>query len=429
MWLKVVALLTALSVLVIAALLIFQVGHFRQVSGAILVWLAIVGLGLWLADRGSKTSGESREWGELGRSLLVGGLIAAAVWMVGNFQREDERHHSLQLALGEQRELPGIDLHGEDLGEFDLAGKNLSQADLSRADLTAANLQDTNLSEADLDGATLTEADLEDANLANSAMDEAKLEDVEANLVDLRGASLAGADLSGASLSGAQMEGACLADARLNRASLPDANLDDAALTRADLSGAKFWYDLRPADLRSIGLNRASHAGTARWPPGFRYGELVHPSQTVKPPSSPPETGTKPATVRSVFDGDTLTLAGLGGRAANAPVRLIGIDAPDRSELGGIRSRVLLERLLPAGARVRYRYDRRREDAFERRLLYVFSSDGRLANQVMVQHGLAVTHIDPPSNANGNRLYSRELAAAETWAREHGQGLWHSCPP
>jgi uncharacterized protein YjbI with pentapeptide repeats/endonuclease YncB( thermonuclease family) len=428
MWLKVVTSLTALSVLVIAALLVFQVGHFRQVSGAILIWLAIVGLGLWLADRGSTTNG-SREWGELGRSLLVGGLIAAAVWMVGSFQREDERRHSLQLALGEQRELPGIDLHGEDLGEFDLAGKNLSRADLSQADLAAANLQDTNLSEADLEGANLTEANLKDANLANSEMNEAKLEGVEADLVDLRGATLAGADLSGASLSGAQMEGACLADARLNRAFLPDANLDDAALTRADLSGAKFWYDLRPAHLRSIGLNRASHARTARWPPGFRYAALVHPSQTVKPPSSPPERGTKPATVRSVFDGDTLTLTGVGGRATNTQARLIGIDAPGRGELGRIRSRVLLERLLPDGASVRYRYDRRREDAFGRKLLYVFSSDGRLANQVMVQHGLAVAHLDPPSNANANRLYGRELVAAETWARERGQGLWHSCPP
>jgi micrococcal nuclease len=228
------------------------------------------------------------------------------------------------------------------------------------------------------------------------------------------------------------MEGACLAGAHLNRAFLPDAQLEGAALTRADLRHALFWYDLRAADLTSAGLDHAANAGEARWPPGYHYRSLVHPNPSAKPPASPvvARGETRPAVVHSVFDGDTLTLTGIAPRPSRlVPVRLIGVDAPDRKEEGGLAAREFLEKRLTVGARVMYRYDRRTRDAFERRLLYVFLRNGELVNQMLVQQGLAVENVDPPSDLNGNRLYARQLSASEVWARQHALGLWRVCPP
>jgi uncharacterized protein YjbI with pentapeptide repeats len=429
-YLKVVWGFIGMSLLVIAVLALLEAGPLRKVAGGILIWLAVVGLALWWAD--SHVNDNGREWSDLGRSLLVGGLVASAVWLVGYFQREDEQHHSLQLTLGQQQQLPGIDLHGEDLSEFNLARKNLSQADLSRTDLTKANLQKANLAGADLSDATLTEAKLESADLSAATMTGVHLEGAEADLVDLRAATLAEANLEDASLSGAQMEGACLADANLNGAFLPDAHLENAALTHADLRHTVFWYDLRPARLTSAGLDHARHAGTARWPPGYRYDDFVHPSRSGKPPASPvvPKGRARMAVVHSVFDGDTLTLTGIEPHSSKLmPVRLIGIDAPDLKEEGGLAAREFLEKRLTVGAKVMYLYDRRKEDAFERRLLYVFLRNGELVNQMLVQHGLAVELVDPPSNVNGNRFFTHQLSASEVWARQHSLGLWHSCPP
>jgi uncharacterized protein YjbI with pentapeptide repeats/endonuclease YncB( thermonuclease family) len=426
--LKFVGIAVVLSVVAVAIFAIGEFGTLRRVSGAILGGIALIGLALWWADSTTAKDSGSREWSDLGRSLLVGGLIAFAVWLIGNFQREDEQRHSLQLSLGQQQQLPDIDLRNENLSEFDLAGKDLSRADLAGATLSEADLQETNLAEADLTRATLTDAKLEGADLSGADLGEADLDGVEANLVNLSGAMLAGADLSSAQLSGANLEGACLANATLDQAFLPDAELTDAALTDTDLQGAVFWYDLRPATLTSVGLNRALHAGTARWPPGYRYQRLVNPNSNANPPAPPPlhPMQVRTARVRSVFDGDTLTLI-TAHSPDIIPVRLIGINAPDFGEGGGLTARNFLRKLLPTDSKVMYQQDRLPEDEFKRHLLYVFLPDGRLVNQVMLQNGQAI-ELDSSNDRHGNNLYSEKLAASEAWARERALGLWQSCP-
>lgn len=429
----------AFCLTVVIALLIFGVTELREWAGVGFLAIFVFGAALWWAAsaqaRDSSDNAQTerdRVWGDLGRSLLVAGGMAFAVWTVGYLHRPIEEQDNLQLTLGVQRAMPGIDLHDRDLTEFDLARKNLRDANLRDTDLAKATLVNTDLAGADLTGADLTGAILEKADLAGARLNDAKLDWIDADLVDLRGAELAGADLTGARLSGARMQGACLTGATLAKAYLPDAQLDRANLTGANLHRTRFWYDLRPADLRSTGLSGALYADSARWPPRIRksYDDLVHPRGHRAPRSPRPARGRiETGTVLFVPDGDTLALDPDRGGRVRLRVRLIGIDAPDVSETFGWRARHFLRHVLPEGTPVGYEYDKRREDKFGRRLMYVFAPSGWLVNQLMVERGKAVTAIDPPEGARSNDLYAHRLQSGEAWARGHALGMWRSCLP
>lgn len=407
------------------------ISAFRTSMGWSLFVLFVFGIALWWSVSKDPDPERARVWGDLGRSLLVAGLLAFAVWLVGELRRPIDARHNLQLTLGVQRALPGIDLRGEDLSEFDLARKDLRDARLSEADLSGATLVDANLSGAELADADLEGADLEGADLSEADLEGANLTGVSADLSDLRGARMPAADLTGAQLSGAEMQHTCLTGASLAGAYLPDAQLDGADLTEANLHDTRFTYDLRPADLRAVGLSGALFAGSAQWPPsiGDRYRELTHPSADVPPPGPTPRR-LRSATVSVVADGDTLKLVPDGkGRPKPLRVRLIGVEAPDIGEVRGMEAREFLRQLLPGGAKVTYEYDVRRADKFGRRLMYVFAHNGSLVNQLIVERGRAVTAIDPPGEARSNTLYAPRLTAGETWARAHALGMWRSCPP
>ncbi len=126
--------------------------------------------------------------------------------------------------------------------------------------------------------------------------------------------------------------------------------------------------------------------------------------------------------VTRVVDGDTVHCDGLGS------VRLIGIDAPERSQPPFYaRSRDALLRLVPVGTRVALERDVEARDRNGRALGYLWL-DGELVNWRLVQEGFAVTLTYPP-----NVQYADALAAAQRDAVRAKRGLWaddgFSCQP
>lgn len=126
-----------------------------------------------------------------------------------------------------------------------------------------------------------------------------------------------------------------------------------------------------------------------------------------------PVRGTQPCTITRIVDGDTVHCRGVGS------VRLIGIDAPERSQppFAG-RSTAALARLLPVGTEAALERDVEARDRNGRVLGYLWR-EGRLVNWRMVRDGFAVTLTYPP-----NVQYAGPLAAAQREARAAGAGLW-----
>ena len=118
-------------------------------------------------------------------------------------------------------------------------------------------------------------------------------------------------------------------------------------------------------------------------------------------------------------DGDTIHLGGLGS------VRLIGIDTPEvygEVECFGREASAFAKRLLPLGAKVRYRVGVEERDRYGRLLAYVWLPDGRMLNRVMVRSGYAQPLTIPP-----NVQFADVFRAAARGARQAGLGLWQAC--
>lgn len=125
------------------------------------------------------------------------------------------------------------------------------------------------------------------------------------------------------------------------------------------------------------------------------------------------------AQVRWVPDGDTIHLE--DGRR----VRLLGIDAP---ELGRDKtpdqyyareSRDALRRLID-GRRIRLETDGQGEDRYGRLLAYVFLPDGRMANEVLVEQGLAFFY----PHTHQKRDFQRRMLEAQRRAIMTRKGFW-----
>ncbi len=137
-------------------------------------------------------------------------------------------------------------------------------------------------------------------------------------------------------------------------------------------------------------------------------------------PASAAETGV----VEEVVDGDTLRVR-TAGSAEAVTVRLIGIDAPERShpslgkEFFSDEAASHLASLC-RGKTVRMEKDAEETDKYDRLLRYVFlpPPDGRLLNEEMLRAGMARAYTRFP--------FSRKDAflAAEGRARREGKGLW-----
>jgi micrococcal nuclease len=132
-----------------------------------------------------------------------------------------------------------------------------------------------------------------------------------------------------------------------------------------------------------------------------------------------------------VYDGDTLKVEGIG------KVRLIGIDAPEKTESPRDDYYLQQEKLTRAtlrqtgklafdfnrrearNRRVRLEFDEQRIDSYGRTLAYVYLPDGRLLNQVLLQNGLAAVY-----RRFDFRLKAKFLQAEKS-ARARRLGLWH----
>ncbi len=145
--------------------------------------------------------------------------------------------------------------------------------------------------------------------------------------------------------------------------------------------------------------------------------------------NSKPETGRGiSAIVVRPVDGDTL-VARAGGRTFY--VRLLGIDTPETHrpgtpvECGGPQASANMERLAPAGSRVRLETDPTQDpvDRYGRLLAYVWLRDGRLLETAQLGSGWANTYVYAGKPVE---LFPR-LAAAFRDARAAHRGVWSAC--
>lgn len=125
--------------------------------------------------------------------------------------------------------------------------------------------------------------------------------------------------------------------------------------------------------------------------------------------------------VRSVVDGDTIDVVGVGR------VRLLGIDAP---ELGRVYdtaapfAREARDRLiaLVLNRWIRLEQEGPTLDTYSRHLAYVLTEDGQFVNATLVREGLARVTARAPLT----RL--AELQRAEAEAQSFRRGMWGSTP-
>lgn len=119
--------------------------------------------------------------------------------------------------------------------------------------------------------------------------------------------------------------------------------------------------------------------------------------------------------VVSIADGDTITV--LDAEKVQHKIRLEGIDAPERGQAFGTKSREKLSELV-GGKDVVVRW--KKKDRYGR-ILGDVHLDDRLINLEMVQEGL-VWHYKQYSK-------SKELAEAEEEARRAKKGIWGDKSP
>jgi endonuclease YncB( thermonuclease family) len=128
--------------------------------------------------------------------------------------------------------------------------------------------------------------------------------------------------------------------------------------------------------------------------------------------------GAPSSTVASVTDGDTLRLTN-GQR-----VRLVQIDAPERSECYATEARDALLRLAPVGSSIALESDLALDqiDRFGRLLRYAKRGTVNV-NVELVRRGAAVPYF-----FDGDRgRYASRLLAAERAAKSARRGLWGAC--
>jgi uncharacterized protein YjbI with pentapeptide repeats len=296
--------------------------------GALILIVAVApGMYLWWPTRGDLAARS-----DFGVNLVTGALVALAIFVLQllfelridtlDTQRQAQANRqNLELTIGLQHNLTGIDLTGKPLGHFYFYGKTLRDAQFRGADLTGAILTRSDLSCADLSGAILNDTtageiviegvNLEAARLVDATLDyshrskqgcnddiqhhpdfdgavliratltHARLHETSFRNTNFGGASLSDAVLSGSDLTGARLVHASLdradiSDSDLTRASFVDASLAEADLHKATLRHTKFMganlagTDLRGTDLRDANLSGAEYDSHTRWPAHYK---------------------------------------------------------------------------------------------------------------------------------------------------------------
>lgn len=132
-----------------------------------------------------------------------------------------------------------------------------------------------------------------------------------------------------------------------------------------------------------------------------------------------------------VYDGDTIKVDGVG------KVRLLGIDAPEKEASPRDDHYLRQDKIAPStlrevaeqalrlniktvkGHRVSLELDRERTDRYDRTLAYVYLSDGRMLNRLLLEKGLAAVY------RRFDFHYKQDFLNAEESARDQHLGLWH----
>lgn len=140
----------------------------------------------------------------------------------------------------------------------------------------------------------------------------------------------------------------------------------------------------------------------------------------TKKGNSPDRSLTSLMRVERVFDGDTISII-VGGRAEK--LRLIGIDAPEIAQRPwGKKAKQHLEALIAGSSwRVSVERDVVERDKYDRLLVYIRTSEGKLINEMMVRDGYAVLYTFPP-----NVKYVDLFTAAQREGLEKKLGIWGS---
>ena len=139
-----------------------------------------------------------------------------------------------------------------------------------------------------------------------------------------------------------------------------------------------------------------------------------------------PTTSLNSATVKHVVDGDTIDIA-IGGNTER--VRLIGVNTPETKhptkgvECFGPEASAYIEKLLPAGTKLRIERDIEARDKYGRLLLYVYIANSNVfVNLDLVLKGFARPMVFEPNTA-----HKTDFAQAATQAELRNVGLWQAC--
>ena len=129
-----------------------------------------------------------------------------------------------------------------------------------------------------------------------------------------------------------------------------------------------------------------------------------------------------PVTVYHISDGDTFWAKDASG--AKIKFRPIGFNCPEEANFGKPAEPFNEEATaytssLIANQTIYVEYDVQSKDQWGRHLVYVFLSDGRMLNELILQAGWAQVATYPP-----NVKYVDRFRAAQQEAREQGRGVW-----
>ncbi|MDP9478176.1 MAG: thermonuclease family protein [Actinomycetota bacterium] len=128
------------------------------------------------------------------------------------------------------------------------------------------------------------------------------------------------------------------------------------------------------------------------------------------------------ATVTRVVDGDTVEISPAIDGVED--VRLIGVDTPETKEPGcapqpyGSEASSYAESVLP-GQRIELEFGVERTDRYDRLLAYVYTEDGEMFNENLLEGGYAQAYPYPPDTK-----YADRFARAQESASAAGLGIW-----
>lgn len=193
---------------------------------------------------------------------------------------------------------------------------------------------------------------------------------------------------------------------------MPPADLAPLSISQRERTDARGWRDTRaePTTRRIFTAKLVVAVAVLVAGIAFLLWRLSGPA---------PLTGFD-ATLSRVGDGDTIEVLHVKPPNEREKVRLLGIDAPGKTDPGYAQASAALAQLLE-GKTIRIEFDvpdRPLRDKHDRLLAFVFVG-GENVNVELVRAGW-VKH----SSKYGHSRLDAELAAAEAEAREARRGIW-----